>query len=165
MTKERAKQLWPIFKHWANNGNLWWYNAAENIWVKYDKAQPINIMFDSPTYYVIEDEFFEARKAKALGKSIEIALENSEDWMPVTSSHQLWMQGYKYREKPEWYLDNSNINKVIMVRDDESDNWIPTVFKGYISDTKFSAYKGIAGARWAFARPLKANEVVLEEEV
>ena len=138
MTKECAKNLGEIIKFWGNGGNIWYYNSKE--WVK---SNSYNIPFDSTNIeYIIEDEFFEARKSYFLGKPIEFKRKNNKSlrnkWKRLITNKPIWDKNYIYREAKfsnnediDWFHINDNHNKVIMVRDNQDEKWVPAIFLKY----------------------------------
>jgi len=96
MTRERLKQLLPAMEHWHKGGNLWFYSTFLKEWLKYE-VKDIRFEDKDPTSYIIEDKFFEARKAHALGKPIEYKQGIYDYWKPVTKNTTLWYKGCMYR--------------------------------------------------------------------
>ena len=94
MTREEAKELHEAFNHFANGGDLWFYNPDINRWYKqdnlYDKARP-------DICNVIEDKHFEARKAFALGEEIEYKREHFDRWHIIKDAS--WNDKIQYRPK------------------------------------------------------------------
>ena len=95
MTREQAKELQEAFNHFAEGGKLWSYDYSH--WFKQQ-----GIISDGSameTDNIIEDKHFEARKAHALGETIQVRQGNDFSDIRVP----LWEQreGSEYRPKPK----------------------------------------------------------------
>ena len=92
MKRKEAKELLPVITHFTNGGNLWC--CIRGVW-----QQQIEILIN-PVFpaNIIEDRHFEARKAYALGKKIEIKAYNNK-WREC--NHPTFTDLCKYRPKQQ----------------------------------------------------------------
>ena len=110
MTHEQAKELQEAFNHFADGGNLWYYDEVSDRWCKQDE-----FVFGTNTKAnVIEDKNFEARKHFALDGKIEWKTANG--W--IKSTNPQWEGNVEYRSKPkepvyEWIFYVVNPDKTI----------------------------------------------------
>ena len=100
MTRAEAIELQEAFNHFADGGELWYCNTVD--WLKQTALDTKKTKY---TTNIIEDKHFEARKAHALGKEVDIYYVNGNKW--VTIEHPTWLDNSKYRPKPndvyEWF--------------------------------------------------------------
>ena len=95
MTREEIKAALPAMVHFAEGGNLWCYDGSS--WLK-----QTHIGFSSRDYEiknVIEDKFFESRKALALGKKVEIKIRG--EWKVWNSYGECWSEDCEYRPQAD----------------------------------------------------------------
>ena len=93
---DEANKLPPVIYHFINGGNLWAYDR-HGIWFK-----QIEIFIDPDgidIYNIIEDEYFELRKAHALGKVIEGRRIDYENQVWEIIHEPTWNNIYEYRGK------------------------------------------------------------------
>ena len=154
MTRERAKELLKAIEWWSNGGNLWYCNY-HGVWEKINNNCNLEFSNDS-LWYVIEDKHFEARKAHALGKFIEVLREGK--WFRLKGTPS-WGEDYEYREaKLNWYELEENVGKVVMARDKVSEEWNVGKFQSY---TKGEEYPFMIGCgNWKQARLLTEEDLV-----
>lgn len=103
MTRAEARRWQKEIAHWANGGNLWAYSKQEGIgWVQRNNNNAIYFNSQKATAYIIEDEFFEYRKAIALGKTVEVGGYSCKPYFRTWNSHGLcFTKGTTYRVKPD----------------------------------------------------------------
>jgi hypothetical protein len=96
MTSFQCKELLPAITHFANGGNLWYYNGKK--WKQQDHFV-IQAYVDKPEriFNIIEDSNFEARKAYALGEEIEYQNPENMLWQKVESNTQVFSDWINYR--------------------------------------------------------------------
>jgi len=121
MTVKELKILYPATTHMVNGGNLWYYSAVDKKWYVQTNFIMPKERGTIEIYNIIEDKHFEARKAYALGKEIEVlnGLTSSRTWAIVHGP--AWEDNSVYREvstgkkskKPKpvhewlWYYESS----------------------------------------------------------
>ena len=96
MIREEVERLLPEISHWAKGGVLYWYNSDNKTW-KIVEGWSLDWYIDVPV--VIEDEYFEARKAFALDEEIEVYSDSTGFW--VDCNKPLWDLNREYRPKPK----------------------------------------------------------------
>ena len=114
MDREQAKELLPAITHFAEGGELWWYNPSADIWTKQTKIWCSKYDMDNDGIInIIKDKHFEARKADALGEEVEHS--NNETIWNIASNPD-WLSFEFYQPKPkelyEWqvmYHDDDNL--------------------------------------------------------
>ena len=159
MTRERAKELLKAIEWWSKGGDLWWYNHNIKQWRRY-VGYDIDFNDLKPNEAIIEDKFFETRKAYALGKPIEYknTYAGTNEWVEIKRPE--WLDNVEYREiKPQWYEMKENIGKAIMVRDYDSQKWKPAVFTYYIKHLNYP-FNGI----WKQARLVIEDDLAKESQ-
>jgi len=159
MTREQAKELIPAIKWWAEGNALWFYDVLAKKWLPYTKSE-IAFNMNEASAYVIEDEHFEARKAYALGKPIEVREELSSKWL-ICNNTPTWNGRYKYRPAlPKWYESNYNIGKIVMVRDCDNEEWYAGKFEKFAMGEKYPFT--VDGGNWQQARLLTDDDLAKE---
>ena len=189
MTHEQARNNFEAITHWKEGGDLWYRDEYINRWVQW--LNTADIKFDANKHnlnYIIEDKFFEQRKAYALGETIEILLGGKwqEHVTPI-----IWNKDKKYRVKPkhnfkvgQWITSlNREVNKSVwlITQIDENgqihyDNmgvvdyntvkpWTPTVGEWVICSDDATSYTierfDIQATRfYAKVEPLKAIDLL-----
>lgn len=148
MKREQAKKWLPEIIHWANGGNLWTYDEE---WLEI-KALMIDSLIASDII-VIEDKHFEARKAFALGKPIEIKCGVTTPWVKVYTPS--WDKECDFRPKPkEWYDEVSEDTPVLCWVRGERGKTIPAAIYKYENHLFYDT----DSFRWMFAEPIKPEE-------
>ena len=135
MTRERLNKLLPALNFWAAGGDLWWYNGDE--WYKYAIDEELFVdTIKSETDYIIGDKHLLARQAYALGKPVEF--KDSNNIWTRCEVKPFWKDTVSYRPaKPQWYELEENIDKVIMVRNLDTEEWVTDKFKSYEIEGEF----------------------------
>ena len=111
MTRIETKELLSAIIHFANGGELWWYNPSSDTWKKQIKVWCNKAdMHNDRIMNVIEDSHFESRKHFALGGEIEYQNPDTALWQLVEGSIPLFDDWITYRPKPkepvyewQWY--------------------------------------------------------------
>jgi hypothetical protein len=126
MTRGKTKELLPAITHFANGGNLWYYSLIHEEW---ELQTELRHTEKFAYCNVIEDEFFEVRKAFALGEEVESRNEivSCQGQIPKQygawhkDENPMWLKNAEYRikskeplyewqyysysrKKREWYL-------------------------------------------------------------
>jgi len=152
MTKEKIKKWEKEIAFWANGGTLWGYSPYDGNWFKYNDKK---LEFERDIY-VIEDEYFEARKADALGEPIEHRYNEYDQWEEVSKAS--WLKGQQYRSKlKEWYNKVSEDTPILCwVKDEYNTNIHTMAIK--IKSKGVNCYFDIQGMSWDEAIPVKPEE-------
>ncbi len=106
MTRQQAKDRADAIRFWGNGGNLWSYCLGK--WVMFTLHE-LDFIDENSASYIMEDRYFEARKAHALGEPIEVSddmgvCDGSDEW--IVTDCPSWNSKYFYRPKrKEWYDD------------------------------------------------------------
>ena len=100
MTREKLKEFFPALEHFLHGGNLWSYNTEDKKW--YLQSEFYTRSKGDYIDNIIEDNFFEARKAYALGEEIEQQVYGTPIWHKI--KNPLWNSSDNYRPAPiyEW---------------------------------------------------------------
>ena len=151
MTREQAKKNLEAIAFWAEGGDLWGFDKGR--FTRYGKNAELFFMSSA---YIMEDQFFECRKAMALGDTVQVS-SNGRDWFDKTE--KTFYPNLTYRiKKKEWYEKKENVGKVVMVRDRDSDEWLVAIFTGY-EEHRFKT----GDVKWKQARLLTPDEVAKDE--
>ena len=110
MDREELKKLLPAITHFANGGNLWWYHHEQKAWSKQYKIMTEELdSFPANLINIIEDKHFEARKANALGETVEFI--DSSGIPQRVDSNIAWSQDVIYRpiaKYPRYFKEHSS---------------------------------------------------------
>ena len=150
MTIEQAKKYLPEIHHWVNGGSMWGYTKEEKEWFKYDNSE---LSFERDIY-VIEDKYFEARKAFALGEPIEIKFKCGVTiaWQKCTIPSWNSVCEYRPKYKP-WYENIPKEGVLCWVGDHDKQELVATYI---ISKTKY--FNDLRENQWLEAIPVKPEE-------
>ena len=97
MTKLEARHNLDAIIHWANGGRLWYYDMDTSEWKLHDKDAQ-RFCSTNKLHYVIEDQFFEIRKAYALGEYVEKRTTDNK-WGKLPVEGHIFRDGDVYRIK------------------------------------------------------------------
>ena len=98
MKREQVKELLPALTHFANGGNLWYWNQESKIWVKQEQLWIGESVYT--IHNIIEDKHFKARKAYALGEEIQYSANNGKATY-IDTTLPTWDNLCVYRPKPK----------------------------------------------------------------
>jgi len=153
MIREQAKKWLPEITHWANGGNLWWNDGAK--WLKFNGK----VHTFTGEIYIIEDKHFEARKAFALGESIEVKCGITTPFKHCVKPS--WNSTCEYRPKPKhWYDTVSKENPALCwVWDNERNK---KSYAEVIYEKVSDYFQSTLDNTWKNAEPIKPEECYKE---
>ena len=147
MTREQIKKWLPEITHFANGGNLWWYSYRSNIWHK----QMFLYMEFAKTQNIIEDNHFKARKANALGESIEAKYSNCA-WVDSLNPDFKSFDYYRPKKK-EWYENIPKEGILCWAWDNINEKQVEV-----IKWKRPQGFMTIHSLEWKYAEPIKPEE-------
>ncbi len=157
MTRQQAKDRADAVRFWGNGGNLWSYCLGK--WVMFTLHE-LDFIDENSASYIMEDRYFEARKAHALGEPIEYRVPDGK-WFLECSP--IWNDGYNYRPKPIGWYNNIPAKGVLC--------WVwnnemlgKTVANVMVYDDKTRKFMSNWECQWwLFAEPIKPEECLAQE--
>ncbi len=162
MNRKHVKRWLPEITHWANGGELWFYQDKE--WIKYDGG----FISTSKCAYVIEDKHFEARKAHSLGEPIEVNLTLSGTTPWTISKFPVWSDMYNYRpkKKKEWHdnIPEDGILCWVWTTDEDEGYIVAIVNKKHSPAHRNWSYETTDCDTWRYAKPIKPEDLWKEQK-
>ena len=155
MTRAQAKHNFKAIEHWMKGGSLWYINMMGK-WAKMN-SEDVAFHIADKTTYLIEDIFFEQRKAFAEGKKIEVKI--FSEWN--LTDNPKWLREAHYRIiEPTWYDNIPEEGVICWVWDyDKSQQIASVVVKHAYSNIDDHKFSNRYGAVWKNAKPITAYEL------
>jgi len=81
--------------------------------------------------YIVNDKYVEYKKAFYDGKKIQKRIMDTDYWVTVESILEIEGDNEFRITLLEWYEDPKNINKIVLVRDYNNEEWMVDIFECY----------------------------------
>ena len=136
--EQRTEELIHEFSKWASledkNDSILVRCKESDKW----RIQSYSVWDANGCVYIVNDKYAEYKKAFYNKKKIQKRIMDTDYWVTVESI--LEIEGdYEFRITAlEWYEDPKNINKIVLARDEDDEEWMVDIFERYRNNAQYS---------------------------